>query len=192
MSHTNGKPGFTKNRHTLLAPEEIELDAWYTFNLNPAEQDLGEVVPNRRWSVVRTEIQLLIDLLKGSEIEGCLELSRMGRIHMHGWIKFTDITEFYMRIPKVLNRATLEIDTIANPETWEKYTRKQNHLLKGYDFEIKRNVNYVTQKEGFINALTEEVAADGHPAICDLFDKNSTVLNTTIKSKRGGFKRLSL
>lgn len=118
----NSKANFKAN---LLAPEEVETEGWYTFNLNPQEQEIMSD-PLARWTKMYQHIEAIIDIFKNvAVIEGQLEISRNGRIHMHGYIKFKSPIEFYLLLPRALTRCTIEIDYIEDIEVWKTYCEKQ-------------------------------------------------------------------
>jgi hypothetical protein len=116
------------------------LEGWYTFNLNPVQQNEFESTANARWNKTYKEIQAIIsDVIDEAEIEGTLEISRNGRIHMHGYIKFKSIAIFYLKLPRLLKRCTIEIDTITDLEKWEEYCTKGKDYLKNFKTHIKQD-----------------------------------------------------
>lgn len=128
-----------RNKAPIISPEEVETDGYYTFNLNPQKQCEYDN-PIARWNNMYKHIQTLISqFVESAEIEGYLEISRSGRIHMHGWIKFTNVANFYLELPKVLKQCTIEIDTITDPETWYEYCTKSNKTLRTYTTHIKQD-----------------------------------------------------
>lgn len=127
-------------KQSILSPEEVVLDGWYSFNLNPQQQHELEATPIARWNKTYQEIQSLISIfIPYAEIEGHLELSRTGRIHMHGYVLFKDIAGFYLVLPKILKKCTIEIDTIADMDYWQSYCTKSSKVLKQYQTKIKQD-----------------------------------------------------
>lgn len=124
----------------ILSPEEVNCDGWYTFNLNPEKQFELEATPVARWNKTYQEIQSLISIfMPYAEIEGNLEISRKGRIHMHGYIMFKDIAGFYLTLPKILKKCFIEIDTIADMDYWQQYVTKSAKVLRKYQVKIKQD-----------------------------------------------------
>lgn len=141
---------FKKPKHSLISPEDLETVGWYTFTINPEKQFQYEI-PSKRWNNCFQEIQAIISIfIAEAEIEGFLELSKLGRIHMHGYIRFKKIADFYLKLPQILDRVTIEIDYITDIETWQKYITKGKDLFKSqYQTEIKQD-KMVLVKEQFI------------------------------------------
>lgn len=134
------RPSYTSPKHSLPPPEEIVPNEWYTFSLNPLNQYPSDNL-NKRWSSVYQEIQAIISQFYTSAyIEGHLEISRTGRIHMHGWIKFEKVADFYLTLPLILTKCTLEIDYINDVNVWEAYVTKSNKILAQYQTFIKQSI----------------------------------------------------
>lgn len=152
MSHTKG-PAKDSYKQPILAPEEVTTDGWYTFNVNPAEQYSYEE-PIKRWNDVYKLIQTLItDMNQCALIEGTLEVSRNGRIHMHGYLQFKDIIDFYLRLPKMLSKCTIKLDYITDYDKWEAYCTKQKATNTKYKTDIRQDDNG-TIKQQFQRTLT--------------------------------------
>lgn len=130
----------------ILAPEEVGTEGWYTFNLNPLRQHIS-YAPRKRWNEVYKDIQQTISkFIDEAEIEGNVEVSRKGRIHMHGYIKFKNIIDFYLKLPSILADNHIEIDTIADMKTWEIYCTKQQTINKYCTF-IKQEKMVLIQNQ---------------------------------------------
>lgn len=141
------------SKSPIISPEEVSTEGYYTFNLNPQKQSEYEGSPIARWNKVYKDIQQLISqFIESAEIEGYLEISRTGRIHMHGWIKFKNIANFYLELPKVLKLATIEIDTIQDPHKWYDYCTKCNNVLKAYQTHIKQD-RFANTKLSFLDGI---------------------------------------
>lgn len=123
-------------KNSIISPEEIVLRQQYSFNINPSEQHFNIKSPQLRWAKMFQDIEILINTMF-AEIHGNLEVSRTGRIHMHGYIRFVSVSNFYIAtLPQMLSRATLEIDSIKDFDVWDKYVMKSKYVLNGYNTEI--------------------------------------------------------
>lgn len=135
-------------KQQILSPEEVTLGGWYTFNLNPEKQYEFEATPVARWNKTYQDIQATISrFIPFATIEGFLEISRTGRIHMHGYIEFKDIAGFYLMLPAIMKHNHLEIDTITDPEHWYDYCTKSRKLLKSYQTDIKQDRLSITKNQ---------------------------------------------
>lgn len=164
MIHTKA-PAKYSDKSPILAPEEVTIDGWYSFNLNPAEQHSYDD-PLKRWNECYKDIQQLITEMNScAEIEGYLEISRTGRVHMHGYIRYKDITEFYLRLPKMLSKCTVSIDTIEDMDVWQNYCTKQQ-LSPQYKKDIaqdKAGTTIQQVKRSFIGDLDYGLKEEDKP-----------------------------
>lgn len=130
----------TKNyKHNIIAPETVELNELYTFHINIKEY-------SKKYSfmyVYDMYIELLSNMLeKGIEVTLYPELSRIGKFHLHGVIKFTNymvVYEFYSNLYKVRDLATFEIDTISDMDVFSTYIKKGSKYMEPYCDKYNRN-----------------------------------------------------
>lgn len=142
-------------KKSIISPEEVSTDGWYTFNLNPSEQYEFEGSPISRWNKCYQNIQGLISrFVDCATIEGNLEISRSGRVHMHGYIKYKKIADFYLILPMVSRFAHIEIDTIDDINIWDKYVTKSEDVLKNYQVKIKQD-KLILPKNQFLKSIQE-------------------------------------
>lgn len=119
-----------------LAPEEVNTSDRFTFSYNPSAQPVRE--GNGRIKRLHIKefidsIRELFDRCKNCDIKCVWELSRKGRFHIHGSIKFINIMEFYVNdLQRLIFQGALEIDKINDPEVWEVYIYKQRTLMERY------------------------------------------------------------
>lgn len=71
---------------TSIPPETIELDKWYSFTFNVANTK-GQMLLD--YKSYYSLIQRKIRVIKGISYSFALELSKFGRLHCHGRVKFT-------------------------------------------------------------------------------------------------------
>jgi hypothetical protein len=108
-----------------VSPETIELKQFYTFNVAPDDdaQDWGSTL--RDHSVFHAYENLIHSSFGPENYHVILyqEVSRNGRIHYHGVIKFETpdaIHDFYVKkLHNMEKHNRIEIDTIEDVEVWE-------------------------------------------------------------------------
>jgi hypothetical protein len=152
MAHTYGKGEKTP----IVSPEKIELNTFYSFTLSPNDscQYFGYAhrCEKRDHIFDPTETQRLKlfqryirdypykVLKKFCDVKLYSEISRNGRLHCHGWIKFKDFKSvmlFYTNVVEEYKRVYgfIEIDTIKDMQVWKTYCTKQQHLWEACDVE---------------------------------------------------------
>lgn len=125
-----------KYKHNIIEPEKVNPDELLSFSFNPEEQPLFEKFYCMRlnnladWSRRQKDI---LSTLRYAKVSCVLEISRKGRMHMHGFIKIHKIAEFYlMDLKKLMHYGTLEIDSITNVEKWYDYIYKCSKFMRPY------------------------------------------------------------
>lgn len=125
--------GKAQYQQTMVSPETIKLKTPYTFTISPDDQ-------NQYWnSNIRdlkqySEYNNLIHSWNKEKYEILLhqEVSRNGRLHFHGIIKFNTndgIHDFYVnRLFKLQQHNQVEIDSIKDIEVWILYINKYKHI----------------------------------------------------------------
>lgn len=117
-----------KARINLLPPEEIIPGEKYAFTVNLADtyKDKDQYVMAYRWFLQKY-------VKPNARFTMHFELSKMGRLHMHGYIIFKDgksIAQFYFNLNDMQQKCSMEIDTISDAKKWQEYCIKQ-HLVIG-------------------------------------------------------------
>lgn len=117
----------------LLSPEVIVTNRLYTFNLSLDDIALCDKHGPKPFSQQYDTYMLKLDKLKHTDIViNCVpEISKAGRLHLHGVIKFytnVSIAEFYMLL--LGYPYAVEIDSIEDSELWETYRYKSQHIMK--------------------------------------------------------------
>lgn len=103
--------------------ELLQPGTTYTFTLNPESQPaLYQTNKIQKW---------YCDIIKDmSKLKACiyelnLEISKLGRLHYHGWIRITTPWRFYLEdIPYLCTVGSFEIDTISDMDEWQRYMDK--------------------------------------------------------------------
>lgn len=120
---------FSNNPHKLPSPEDIDIELPYTFTFNPCDGRQYYYDADRVETFMEYWRTLFDSMFDDIEIDVHLEVSKLGRLHFHGIIKFKNLLNFYLKdIIKLKNEGTLEIDTIEDGEVWEEYCTKQKLL----------------------------------------------------------------
>lgn len=147
-------------RHNLLEPEDVVLSRNYCFTVSPSDkhQNYGLNSAARVTAFMehwRDLFDKWFNKISTIRVKLRMEVSKQGRLHFHGWIKFRtieDIKVFYIYIfPKLKDICTLDIheftalkangDEFNNKyKTWKDYVNKQS-LYKEY---IKVHINTIS------------------------------------------------
>jgi len=117
------------DKYKCPAPEEIQTDIEYTFSINPKDDFQyfdSENSLQRYQNFHKKAITYLLNYIAPTcDYYLKIELSRMGRLHMHGTIKIKDVFGFYCdSIIKLQKYGTYEIDTISEKKEWGEYMDK--------------------------------------------------------------------
>lgn len=132
------KKTYTKNAKHSIPPISwltkdnermyIETDKDYSFSYNPEFQP-KEGRP-LLWAPYYNNMSTLFYSLNYCDIKVNSEFGAYGRWHFHGCILIKDVLKFYVYdLPKLRKYGALEIDEINDPEKWEEYCDKEQHLV---------------------------------------------------------------
>lgn len=131
-------------KKTILEPEKVAVDTWYTLsiNLDPKLKhnhiiDGKHVINKGMFDRLQTEKAIIYDIINtinSPKYALFPELSRTGRLHWHGVIRFNtelEIGIFYFRaLPLLLKVANIEIDEVNDLELWKDYMMKGEGYMK--------------------------------------------------------------
>lgn len=146
------------SKKTLLEPEAMDINVWYTITINLSpninyQSILDSGTKQRKnersmFDIISTERAMIMELLNGQYKTRYVlfpELSRTGRLHWHGMIRFTKpehIGIFYMhKLPRIMKVANVEIDIIEDMEKWKTYCMKGNKYMEPMLKELRINDN---------------------------------------------------
>jgi len=102
-----------------------------TINTKDSLQYYAFQTPQRLECAVRPYYQIGRLLRQVSDFELQFELSKSGRLHVHGTIRFSDICEYYMHLFQVLKDVcNIDIDTIDDLKIWKSYCRKDQKTIE--------------------------------------------------------------
>lgn len=128
MTKKNYKKNVFTQRNKNVNIEEIEIGKLYAITLNPEKQDFPAGV--MRYNGITAELEKILRPWLGC-IEYYLEMevSKMGRIHYHGVIRFKKESDLYSwyadAIPRIAAKYTFEIDELNDYNVWIDYINKQ-------------------------------------------------------------------
>jgi len=140
------KKTYTKNAKHSIPPisyktkdgerEYMETDVNYSFSYNPELQPKeGRPI---LWAPYYNHMVSIFYSLNYCTIKVNSEFGAYGRWHFHGCIMLTDVMKFYIYdLPKLRKHGALEIDTIEDPDKWEDYCDKEQHLVNSFLSELK-------------------------------------------------------
>lgn len=140
----------------LLSPTGI-----YSCTINPPDEgqyfESGDV---RVQSFLRNLYKKLVKLNEYcSDYEFYLEVSKGGRLHVHGTLETDNIIEFYLHVPPLLkSMGQYELDTVDDIRTWMSYCTKDElvtdwgRYLRGTVFEYPiNNVNVLRYAKEYLH-----------------------------------------
>lgn len=138
--YNNNKP-----KNMIPNMEDADPDIWYAITLNPAKQyDVRRLNQQYRRLNKIYKVDAKIYSLRLYP-----ELSQIGRLHFHGYIKISKVFQFYYTvIRKLLEDYTIVIKEITD-ENWDVYCRKQQKLFitdLGYEYSFPLVFNHQPRK----------------------------------------------
>ncbi len=124
---------YTKSSNiNLLQMEKVYPDTLYTLTIS--KNQLRSLSLKKRYKQYMRLIRKHI-LPYLSEAHIYPELSKVGRLHLHGTIRFLSddtIFDFYDNIYTQFFSDHIEIDTISDPDKWCTYITKQSRFKECY------------------------------------------------------------
>ena len=124
-----GSDHYSKQRYVSLNLEDIVPNGIYSFTLNPSSQFESQ---ETRFSLMYKTIENIFDdFFNTIHVTLYPEISKLGRIHFHGYIQIIKPLDFYLHIiPKLMKVCTFEIDTYDGNSKWETYITKQKKYIE--------------------------------------------------------------
>ena len=127
-----------------ISPEEVKVGIDYAITINPSD-DYQYFKSEDRLKEFTEFWQIYIQTLQ-CQIKLNLEVSKLGRLHWHGHIKFhtqKNINMFYINNVHALSLRSMHlIKPITEPEEWNTYISKSKHMfdvkIETTDANIKR------------------------------------------------------
>lgn len=116
-------------RWKVPAMEDVQPSQCFAFSLSPESQP-AQYESNK---VQKWYAGIVKDLsrIKNADFALKIEVSRLGRLHFHGWIKITTIWKFYLSdIVTLCSIGSFEIDTISDMGEWQRYMDKNEIHMK--------------------------------------------------------------
>lgn len=128
-----------KPKHTIPPPEKLTPDTWLAFTLNPCDAfQFSSLRKERYFKHVEMFIPWVKDVCDRCEFWLYPELSGLGRIHYHGYLRIPkkDLLYFYLyTVVKLTDLCTVVIKDLTDEviselyASWEDYASKQQHLF---------------------------------------------------------------
>lgn len=126
---------FTHDKHSAPSPESIELNTLYSFTISPSDIILNKT------KELQDKITTFRDLIYenfavyGVTYKLIPELSKTGRLHCHGSIKFVNnvgIALFYNSLFNIKHLITYEMDIVNDKDKWNNYCIKNSHIMQEF------------------------------------------------------------
>ena len=132
---------WAKEAHTCeVEPEALEKCDPYAFTLNPKDpfQSFKSNSTRRFFDFKHQMETTLYSILRPfASYSLIIEISKKGRLHMHGTIVINDRLGFFLSaIPKLMELGTYKLAKLADRKVWSIYCHKQDYLFDGYETEI--------------------------------------------------------
>jgi len=116
-------------------PEECDTQTIYTITLNPKDAYQYLLKPDRVKSFNKSIQELIQTIRFTCSIEANLEISRGGRLHIHGNIQIHEPMNFFINsVPQLLDYGHLTIGHMPHPDVWDKYSTKQQTCMEQEDY----------------------------------------------------------
>lgn len=149
----------TQFKQSILEPKLVKTDVEYTFTVNPNDKfQFWDDHLNDRISKSKSHCNKLLRTYCSIKVKLHMDVSRTGRIHWHGTVKFPSdeaIKTFYIKyIHEMLEEHQIEMDTINDIEYWNDYCTKIKHLV---DVVCTTETASKAMKELYLGSSTESV-----------------------------------
>jgi len=148
---------FDKPKHSLPKMEDVESGDVFAFNFAPTDKyqffDENSV---RRPHEFKKAIQLLFkkNIYPYAKYKCNIEVSPMGRLHIHGKITINDPLGFYLDIHRLMNAGTVVIKFLQD-DGWDDYCIKQKNHWLPFDPVITSEDKVATNREILLSALDD-------------------------------------
>lgn len=117
----------------MIEPKSIGLDIMYAITINPNDDFQFWTDPeSERIKKATNHLKYVIKHNPNYDFHLVIDVSRIGRIHWHGTIRFKHLNHvrmFYTEfLHDFLSKHHLDMDTIKDPVVWNSYMYKTSHL----------------------------------------------------------------
>lgn len=114
---------FRNDSHKCLKVEQFSTSDQYAFTINPIKQHFSSFDRHHK---VCSDMKKFFSTHDSCSARMYLEISKLGRLHFHGYLIIKDILSFFLYfIPALKDISTFEIDTIQDASVWSTYCNKQ-------------------------------------------------------------------
>lgn len=153
-------PQNDKIKRPLPTANMWEINRGYSLTINPNDHQQGLTGPDKnlegRFKRMHTYYNKIFNKMDRTgttvemypEISSPLKASSLPRYHFHGTIIFRSTMSLLMwyeyYLPKLRSKAMVDMDTIADPQYWDAYCKKNSDIMKM--FSEKMDIRYPTYK----------------------------------------------
>lgn len=161
-------------KHSVCCNPEDMCEHLHTFDFNPeGEGDDRESVIKQALSIITKCFFIAIFSEWVCDIWYTIEMSRMGRWHIHGFIKPIKVLDTYKGIGKLMKYTTFKIDTIKHLNERVRYRTKQWALQKREHITPYVFCNNKKLKQ-YIDGIIENIDSEDDPdeVYCDCWKQS--------------------
>lgn len=163
----------TTKKHKMF-PNGTHLSV--TLNGDDSIQCFNDNMENRLWNTYIFYNNYLHKMFKPwCEYEFQLEISRKGRIHMHGTVKMIDYERFYLLYSRKIDKCeyiNAEIDTIETYSVWQIYCSKDSLLM----------IPLCKKSRGVKQSITHDTPCASIKELVTKYDKQQKTLTSYFES----------
>jgi len=151
---------YNKPKHTVPKFEECEIGKPYACTINPTD-NLQQYYENsvRRFHTFNDAIQLKIKKVLHPYCKSyyfSIEISPLGRLHLHGTIVLSDKIGFYLQIHKLFDIGTVCIKEEKDQDVWFQYCIKQHNSWGNIEPEIYKITNNKMTDEEILRSQLDD------------------------------------
>lgn len=143
-----------------------------TLNGDDSIQCFNDNMENRLWNTYIFYNTYLHKMFKPwAEYEFQLEISKKGRIHMHGTVTIKDYERYYLIYARKIDKCeyiNAEIDTIDDLTVWQAYCSKDSLLM----------IPLCKKNRGVKQSINHETACASIKELITKYDKNQQKLTS--------------
>lgn len=125
-----------KNPEERLSSSLLSETNEWALTIAPDDEHQFWGDPDRVGRFMRKVLPVLADICQYVDnLILFLEVSRGGRLHLHGWFSFSNTIEFFLYVPSKLKMfGRYEMDTIEDQEYWKSYCTKDQEITNWADY----------------------------------------------------------
>lgn len=130
----------------IMSPECVKVDTCYAISIAPTDD-------YQHWSDEENRLKNFVEFWQAyiqiltAEVLAYTEVSKLGRLHFHGTIKFktqSNINTFYIHNVHPLTKRCMVHITLITDELWDVYMTKSKHMDLGKIYTTDANLKRLT------------------------------------------------